>query len=79
VHVVDDVAAASSDAGLEVVLGDGRSDRVSPDFRVRVSTGFDAATLRRLLAVLRDPLRGDLGDVGDRADDRAGEAEGRPC
>jgi hypothetical protein len=43
VQVVADNTPAQA-SGLEVVLGDGRTVRVSP--------GFDAATLRRLLAVL---------------------------
>lgn len=43
VHVVADAEPAQASA-LEVVLADGRAVRVTP--------GFDAATLRRLLAVL---------------------------
>jgi transposase len=43
VQVVTDAAPAQTSA-LEVVLTDGRTVRVAP--------GFDAATLRRLLAVL---------------------------
>jgi transposase len=43
VQVVADVVPAQASA-LEVVLADGRAVRVAP--------GFDAATLRRLLAVL---------------------------
>ena len=45
VHVVADLAAAPA-RPLEVVLADGRVVRVAP--------GFDAATLRQLLAVLRE-------------------------
>jgi transposase-like protein len=40
------VADAAPAAALEVVLADGRAVRVAP--------GFDAATLRQLLAVLRE-------------------------
>jgi transposase-like protein len=43
VQIVPDAPPAQG-AGLEVVLTDGRAVRVAP--------GFDAATLRRLLAVL---------------------------
>jgi transposase len=45
VNVLADDAPPPADA-LEVALGDGRVVRVRP--------GFDAATLRRLLAVLRE-------------------------
>jgi hypothetical protein len=44
VQVVADVTPAGQAGALEVVLVDGRTVRVAP--------GFDAATLRRLLAVL---------------------------
>ncbi len=45
VHVVADTPPAPVSA-LELMLADGRSVRVAP--------GFDAATLRQLLAVLRE-------------------------
>ena len=40
-------AATTASAGLELVVGQGRVVRVTP--------GFDAATLRQLLAVLEEP------------------------
>jgi hypothetical protein len=44
VQVVADATHAGQASALEVVLTDGRAVRIAP--------GFDAATLRRLLAVL---------------------------
>jgi hypothetical protein len=50
VHVIPDAATtaggAGSGSGLELVLGSGRLLRIGP--------GFDAATLRRLLALLEE-------------------------
>jgi hypothetical protein len=44
--VADATPAPAQGSALEVVLADGRAVRVAP--------GFDAATLRRLLAVLEE-------------------------